>query len=274
MNSVARQAYQLYLRGVKPETIAEQLDVPVVDVARYIAEKTVVSGAAEQRVAAADTLRLLKVKLFSEIDQVDPSRRAAYVTTLAALETKILQLDGRCGARLQDRPDEYCQDFPVPKRSRCRIHGGLTPSGRASPHFVTGKWSNTPIPLAEGEEDRFWGYRSDPVALDERIAIAKLQHDRAVAAGNSGNAEAQTVARLIQVYATVKGMVAKRPYGPEVGRVHAILLDRVAKAVEEICGADAVQPVLSRAYDLVDAVDWRAMGVIGDIDFPTPSWRS
>ncbi|HAL28765.1 MAG TPA: hypothetical protein DCP25_18825 [Chloroflexi bacterium] len=42
-----------------------------------------------------------------------------------------------CGAKL--RPGGSCPELPVPGRSRCRVHGGATPVGRDSPHFIHGR---------------------------------------------------------------------------------------------------------------------------------------
>lgn len=45
-----------------------------------------------------------------------------------------------CGAK--NRQGSPCQKFPLRGRTRCRLHGGLTPRGIASPHFKTGRYSN------------------------------------------------------------------------------------------------------------------------------------
>ena len=45
-----------------------------------------------------------------------------------------------CGAKT--RPGTPCARQPARGRTRCRLHGGATPRGRASPHFKTGKYSS------------------------------------------------------------------------------------------------------------------------------------
>ena len=45
-----------------------------------------------------------------------------------------------CGAKT--RQGNPCQRSPARGRTRCRLHGGATPRGRASPHFKTGKYSS------------------------------------------------------------------------------------------------------------------------------------
>lgn len=45
-----------------------------------------------------------------------------------------------CGAKT--RNGETCKNPPVTGRTRCRMHGGATPRGIASPHFKTGRYSD------------------------------------------------------------------------------------------------------------------------------------
>ncbi len=44
-----------------------------------------------------------------------------------------------CGAKT--RQGTPCARRPARGRTRCRLHGGATPRGRASPHFKTGEYS-------------------------------------------------------------------------------------------------------------------------------------
>lgn len=46
----------------------------------------------------------------------------------------------RCTAKAK-QSGKQCQLPAVPGSTKCRIHGGLTPRGIASPHFKTGKYS-------------------------------------------------------------------------------------------------------------------------------------
>lgn len=51
-------------------------------------------------------------------------------------------MEGRCGAKLRlSEPARYCKHAPTPGRQRCRLHGGMTPSGIGSPHFQHGRFS-------------------------------------------------------------------------------------------------------------------------------------
>lgn len=47
-----------------------------------------------------------------------------------------------CGAKLRNKPGRFCQKPPADGRTRCRLHGGETPRGIASPHFRTGYMSS------------------------------------------------------------------------------------------------------------------------------------
>lgn len=63
--------------------------------------------------------------------------------------------DGRdvCSANISSGTRKCCSKFLLPN-GRCKKHGGLTPSGMASPHFKTGIWSkDLPARLYERYED-------------------------------------------------------------------------------------------------------------------------
>lgn len=48
----------------------------------------------------------------------------------------------KCGARRRGT-DKLCQLPTMSGRRRCRLHGGLTPRGDASPHFKHGRYSKS-----------------------------------------------------------------------------------------------------------------------------------
>lgn len=51
----------------------------------------------------------------------------------------------RHGAKLCPKcPPARCRRPPTPGRTRCRLHGGATPRGKASPHFRHGRDSRYP----------------------------------------------------------------------------------------------------------------------------------
>lgn len=77
-----------------------------------------------------------------------------------------------CGATT--RAGTPCQRPPLAGRTRCRLHGGATPVGIASPHFRTGRYSRyLPDRLAARYEEA----RRDPELLnltDELAAVDAL----------------------------------------------------------------------------------------------------
>jgi hypothetical protein len=74
----------------------------------------------------------------------------------------------RCGAKT--RSGKTCCKFPVAGRERCRLHGGATPVGVASPHFKTGRHSKyIPERLAERYQEALAD--GELLALREEIAL-------------------------------------------------------------------------------------------------------
>ena len=83
---------------------------------------------------------------------------------------------GKCGAKLLKSKKKYggkiryCISFPVRGRTRCRLHGGATPQGIASPHY-RGKGYSQAVPkhLKDIYEARF----NDPelLSLHKEIAL-------------------------------------------------------------------------------------------------------
>jgi len=85
-------------------------------------------------------------------------------------------IPGRCGANLRKKPGRYCQKWPISGRTRCRLHGGLTPQGVANPSFGNGRYSKC-MPerlLASYEESRsnpqLLNLRDEASLLETRIA--------------------------------------------------------------------------------------------------------
>jgi hypothetical protein len=44
----------------------------------------------------------------------------------------------RCGAKLRNKPGQFCRRYPLMGHRRCALHGGLTPRGKNSVHYKTG----------------------------------------------------------------------------------------------------------------------------------------
>lgn len=51
-------------------------------------------------------------------------------------------IPGKCGRKLRGtNPPRYCKQPPIRGRTACKLHGGRTPRGPASPHYRDGKRS-------------------------------------------------------------------------------------------------------------------------------------
>lgn len=89
-----------------------------------------------------------------------------------------------CGARLRNDPSKVCQSTLKMPNGRCRVHGGATPRGIASPHFKTGRYSkNLPSHLLEAykvavQDDDLLAVREDVALIDVRLGelVGLLDH--------------------------------------------------------------------------------------------------
>lgn len=82
----------------------------------------------------------------------------------------------KCGAKTKS--GKSCQITSVMENGRCRLHGGATPKGIASPHFKTGK-SSKYIYLPKNYAPRLENTITDFITnLEESIAIQKALETR------------------------------------------------------------------------------------------------
>jgi hypothetical protein len=94
----------------------------------------------------------------------------------------------QCGART--RAGTPCARHPVPGATRCKLHGGLSPRGIASPTFKHGRHSrHLPTRLAA----RYQAAMTDPQLLELRSEVALMDARvddllSRIAAGNSADA--------------------------------------------------------------------------------------
>ena len=72
----------------------------------------------------------------------------------------------KCGAKTV--AGGRCQRQPMPN-GRCYRHGGATPSGPASPHFIHGRYSTA---LPKGLVERFTASMTDPDLLELRAELS------------------------------------------------------------------------------------------------------
>jgi hypothetical protein len=169
---------------------------------------------------------------------------------------------GRCGAKIANRPGEVCQELPVPGRRRCGRHGGLTPTGRASPHYRHGRDSRYSIPLDSEEEIRYEDYRRQVGDATDDIALARIQRDRAMAGGADGVKEHNTIASLMRAHLLATKGLTVRHVADEasVTRMMDALLPiierRVDEGLERHWGGREVRALIAQD---AQALDWKEL---------------
>lgn len=104
--------------------------------------------------------------------QTPDSARDPEVLPLSPLRGSETPREGRCNSHLKSWPDRFCTSPPVRGRNRCRMHGGRSLSGIASPSWKHGMYSTALAglgPLA----DAYKTARQNPalVQLTEQIAL-------------------------------------------------------------------------------------------------------
>lgn len=67
-----------------------------------------------------------------------------------------------CGAKLRKRPGKTCKKLPMKGKRRCRLHGGKSLGGFASPTFKHGRYSDI---LPKDMRKRYEQARKDPELL-------------------------------------------------------------------------------------------------------------
>jgi hypothetical protein len=78
-----------------------------------------------------------------------------------------------CGAKTRD--GSSCRRPPLAGRTRCRLHGGATPAGAASPHFKHGRRSRYLRGLPGEFQSAYKATQKDPDLLSLREDLALLE---------------------------------------------------------------------------------------------------
>lgn len=250
---LSKTAYGLFLRGMTVADIAAQIQADEGQVASWCAER-----ASRGRGATPDMLELLKRHLFSRLEGASDRDRPAFVNALVSIESKLLQLSGRCGARYQDDSGRFCKRLPEKGRTRCREHGGLTPVGEDSPQFVDGHRSKYPVPLDPDEVVRYEDYLAKAYTVEVPLALMKVQLERAIKDGRPGTVEAGAVAKLAAVHTQItKGTIIRVvPDEAIVSRLAELMMGTVEKVVLEVLEASVGKTVLGRIAIGLRDIDW------------------
>ena len=79
----------------------------------------------------------------------------------------------RCTARAK-ASQEQCKNYVVHGRSKCRLHGGATPRGVASPHFKHGRYSQD-LPTQISASMRKGHLPLDLLQLHDELALCDMR---------------------------------------------------------------------------------------------------
>lgn len=92
-----------------------------------------------------------------------------------------------CGAKRRNR-EERCK-APAMENGKCRIHGGATLRGFASPHFISGKHSKYLSHLPAGVQGAFESNvsQNENVSLKENMALADIHLQELLALLDDGS---------------------------------------------------------------------------------------
>lgn len=252
------QIYGLFLRGVTVDNIADQSGVDFERCAKVIADRLVVEGKADEqnagRKAAGDALRALKRTLWAAMQNA--ANKATYASALARIESAILQVDGRCGARRKDGTGGFCEKYPVEGRTRCRLHGGASPRGGPGHHsYRTGIYSHESIvPVTKDEQAAMAAYEAEGTDIRKQIATQKLVIQRAVKMGNLTAAS--------QAGAALASMIrAQRDAGAPPVDLEAAL-ERAAAVFVAVVMKHVTDPAMKRSIlTEFGSIDWSKVAV-------------
>lgn len=255
----ARTAYGMFVRGFEIEQIAREMGVPEPDVAAWVGER------AARASAPADALRVLKRHLFTHLEASDSKDKPKFASALAAIESKLVQFDGRCGARTRSEGTSgFCQAYPEKGRTRCGKHGGRSKYGEASATYVHGGRSKYPVELDEAEQVRYEDYAKQAYDAAADLALARIMRDRAIGQGGSGVAEGGLVDRLLKTHTAItKGMTVRVvPDEAAITRFMDVLMLAVERRVMEALAGDPGRRILALIALDVREVDWNTVVAI------------
>ena len=234
-------AFRLYLRNVETAKIAQALarehgyKVETAEVERWVAQR--LEGQDPQRAKTVSAITEANRELWAAAagPGVAPAAKAGYLQAIARNEERLLRIapegertgparyvaaarSGRCGARGRGKQAGlFCDEPPVPGRTRCRIHGGASPAGAAHPrttHGLYAKGSASDIfaaPFADEERRLIDRWRREPEeALRLQLAEGALMQRRAMRAS-----AVELYTRLgTMIAATARALVALREVPP------------------------------------------------------------
>lgn len=183
-----------------------------------------------QRARAVGLLEDVREQALRGLVTAPASSKPAYISSIATVTSKLISIDGRCGARARtpcarhgarlcaECPPAFCSQYPVKGMRRCRMHGGKTPRGSASPHYKHGLRSRHLLAqLDAAARERAQHYAKQPYELGDVYGMSRVLFELAVERGDE-KAASGWAERLVSI--TRAG--TERERGPAPDRPHEL----------------------------------------------------
>lgn len=157
----------------------------------------------------------------------------------------------QCNAKSKST-GERCKQPAVAGSTKCRFHGGLTPRGVASPHFVHGRRSKyLPSRLMEHYQEAL----DDPRLLELRDDIALLDARLAELIGRvSGDVDVGPVRwRELQNLFKAYNAAIQAGKTEDVEAIYAAMFALINKAVSDYAVWDTIQEAIQQRRRLVES---------------------
>lgn len=124
-------------------------------------------------------------------------------------------IPGKCGNPLRKKPGEFCTEWPMRGREKCRIHGGKAPRGSAAPGAKHLRYSKFAAFVPEALRERHERFMADPEAgeLREEKAIAATVLSMQFQRIGAGLDQAAAGAALVSSQAVFNELLTALPDG-------------------------------------------------------------
>lgn len=122
-------------------------------------------------------------------------------------------IPGKCGSPLRKKPGQFCTEWPIRGRERCRIHNGRAARGTAAPGYKHGNRSKFAAFVPEALRERHARFMADPEAseLREEKAIAATVLSMQFQRIGQGLDEAAAGAALLSAQTIFKELLTALP---------------------------------------------------------------
>lgn len=153
-----------------------------------------------------------------------------------------------CGAKCRD--GHKCCNKPVDGAKRCRMHGGTSPKGIASPHFKHGKYSQY---MPERLRERYAEAVADPqlLELDHEIALVDTRLKDLLTRVDTGEA-AKNWKQAREINDEIKEALMNENYGAVV--IACTALDRlIGPSLNDFEAWDQISTLLEQRRKLVES---------------------